>query len=53
MDKKSPNYVKSSYDEKLYGDDSYTTFERNLSIDGNNSEKVSSVTPHIKSSVMP
>jgi len=53
MDKGSPHYMKSSIERKLYGDDNYTTYERNFRIDGNNREEVRAAAPWVKKTVMP
>ena len=53
MDKKSPTYMRSSFEQKLYGDDNYTTFERSFSIDGKSSGEVRGAAPWVKRSVMP
>lgn len=53
MNKNSPNYMKSSYERKLYGDENYTTFERNFEINGSDKEEVRAAAPWVKKSVMP
>ena len=53
MNKNSPNYMKSSYERKLYGDENYTTFERNFEINGSGKEEVRVAAPWVKKSVMP
>ena len=53
MDRNSPHYMKSSIETKLYGDDSYTTYERNFRIDGKSREEVRSAAPWVQKSVMP
>ena len=53
MNKNSPNYMKSSYERKLYGDENYTTFERNFEISGKDKEEVRVAAPWVKKSVMP
>ena len=53
MDKSSPNYMKSSYERKLYGNDNHTTFEREFKIDGRDREEVRAAAPWVKKDVMP
>jgi len=51
--KNSPYYTKSSYESKFYGDDSYTTFEREFKISGNDAAHIRAAGPSIKGDVMP
>lgn len=53
MRKNSPEYMKSSFERKLYGDENYTTFERNFEINGNDKGEVRAAAPCVKRSVMP
>jgi len=53
MNKNSPNYLKSSYESKFYGNDNYTTLERNFEISGKDKEEVRVAAPWVKKSVMP
>jgi hypothetical protein len=51
--KNSPDYMKSSFERKLYGDENYTTFERNFEINGKDKEEIRAAAPWVKRSVMP
>ena len=53
VNKNSPYYMKSSYEQKLYGNENYTTFEREFKIDGKDKEEVRAAAPWIKGDVMP
>ena len=53
MDKNSSHYMKSSYESSFYGNDSYTTLERNFDISGKNRDEVRAATPGVMRSVMP
>lgn len=53
MNKNSPSYMKSSFESKLYGNENYTTFEREFKIDGNDREEVRGAAPWVKKDVMP
>lgn len=53
VDKKSPCYMKSSYERSLYGNDDYTTFEREFKVKGNDKEEVRTAAPWIQRDVMP
>jgi hypothetical protein len=53
MNRKSQDYLKSSYDDRCYGDDSYTTVKRDFAVDGKSKDYVRDVAHHIKMTVMP
>lgn len=53
LKKNSSDYMKSSFESALYGNDSYTTLERELKIDGRNREEVRAAAPWIRGDVMP
>ena len=52
MNKNSPDYMKSSFERKLYGNENYTTYEREFKIEGKESEKVRGAAG-VKNDVMP
>ena len=45
--------MKSSYEEGFYGNDNYTTFEREFKINGNDKEEVRAAAPWVEKDVMP
>jgi hypothetical protein len=53
LNKNSPSYMKSSYERKLYGNENYTTFEREFRIEGKDREEVRAAAPWVKKDVMP
>jgi hypothetical protein len=53
MKKNSPDYMKSSFESAFYGNDNYTTFERELKIEGKNEKEIRAAAPWIKGEVMP
>jgi hypothetical protein len=53
MDRRSPSYMKSSFEYRVYGDDDYTTVERSFKIDGKDREEVRAAAPWVSKSVMP
>lgn len=53
IDKRSVNYVKSSYREELYGDEKSTTYERELKVSGKDPSRVGVTGQWIKNKVMP
>jgi len=53
LNKNSPTYMKSSYERKLYGDENYTTLEREFKIEGKDREEVRAAAPWVKGDVMP
>lgn len=53
LNKNSPCYMKSSYERSLYGNENYTTFEREFKIDGKDKEEVRAAAPWVKKDVMP
>ncbi len=53
MDKKSYDYVKSSYREELYGDEKSTTYERELKVNGKDPSRVGVTAQWVKNKVMP
>lgn len=53
MDKRSPDYVKSSFIENYYGDENSTTYERGLEIKGNDPAVVRRTAIDVRTRVMP
>jgi len=53
VDKRSPYYLKSEYEQKFYGNDNYTTVERELKVEGNNRDAVETTSVWVKGKVMP
>jgi len=53
VDKSSPYYLKSSYEDRFYGDEKSTTYERKLRVEGNEKDFVKDAAGDIKARVMP
>ena len=53
MSKNSPHYMKSSFEQRFYGNDNYTTFEREFKIEGRDKEEVRAAAPWVEKDVMP
>ena len=53
MKKDSQYYMKSSFESNLYGNDSYTKFERNFDINGNDKGEDRVAGPSIRARLMP
>jgi hypothetical protein len=51
--RRSPHYMKSCFEDRCYGDDSYTTIDRRFEINGNSREDVRDAAPWVKRSAMP
>jgi hypothetical protein len=53
MDKKSPYYMKSSYESNFYGDKNSIELVREFKIDGKDRDEVKAAAPWVKGDVMP
>ena len=53
VEKRSPYYTKSEFEQKYYGNENYTTFERELKVDGKDRDNVKATSVWTKAKVMP
>jgi len=52
-DKRSPDYLKSEYRQSVYGNENYTTLERELKVEGKDEDSVRWTSVFTKGKVMP
>jgi len=53
VEKRSPYYVKSESEQKIYGNENYTTVEREVKVEGNDKDAVKWTAINVKGKVMP
>ena len=53
VNKSSPHYLKSTYEDRFYGNDNSTTYERKLVVEGNDKDYVKTTAGDIQRRVMP